>query len=232
MTGTPSRPSSTPRNSKPCHAAWEKFVAPLEEITPSTLAGPGVPRPTARTDSRATPVRPSTWSTASMRAPTAASGPSRTWLGLSTSLSTRKCPETSSSVALLRGTTVVEADDDPWAGCHVPRHVAARGLSHCCTMSLTRVAPSPFRAKTPTVSVQFRGSDPDTWQILLSTWRLSSRKLRPKSSETMSTRLAMALEKDPAALTELAEGMIAVPNVVGPGSLWVLWSGGLSGHAQ
>src|ERR1017187_1840460 len=102
MTGTSRRRSSAARISNPRQGAAEKFVAPFEEITPSGLAGPGVPRPTERTDSRATPVMPSTWSRAPARASIATSGPSRTRLGLSTNLSTKKRPKPSSTVALLQ----------------------------------------------------------------------------------------------------------------------------------
>src|SRR5512133_4227049 len=53
MTGSPSRSARAPRMSKPRQPTWEKLVAPLEEMMPSALAGPGVSRPTARTDDQA-----------------------------------------------------------------------------------------------------------------------------------------------------------------------------------
>src|ERR1700731_532237 len=52
MTGSPTRSASAPRISKPPQPASPKFVAPLEEMTPSALAGPGVSRPIARTPPR------------------------------------------------------------------------------------------------------------------------------------------------------------------------------------
>ena len=43
MTGSWSRSSSARRTSKLRQAGWEKFVEPLDEMTPSALAGPGYP---------------------------------------------------------------------------------------------------------------------------------------------------------------------------------------------
>ena len=74
--------------------------SPRDEMTPSALAGPGVSRPTARTRSRAMPVRRRTSSNERTRASIATSGPSVTRLGLSRSSSTRKRPEASRTVAL------------------------------------------------------------------------------------------------------------------------------------
>ena len=87
--------------SKPRQAGSAKFTAPRVEITPSALAGPGVSRPTARTASRRTPVRPSTPVNASLSASMATAGPSPTRLGVSTSRSTRNWPVQSSTVALM-----------------------------------------------------------------------------------------------------------------------------------
>src|SRR5512132_4027619 len=70
-------------------------------MTPSALAGPGVSRPTARTDVLAVPVCSRMWSSACTSASTATSGPSCTELGVSTSRSTRNFPEASRTVALL-----------------------------------------------------------------------------------------------------------------------------------
>ena len=75
--------------------------APLEEITPSAARGARRPKADGANRLPGTPVRPSTWSRAPMRALIAASGPSRTRLGLSTNLSTKNRPEPSSTVALL-----------------------------------------------------------------------------------------------------------------------------------
>jgi hypothetical protein len=49
--------------SNPRQPTWPKFVAPLDEMTPSPLAGPGVSKPTARTAVIGTPVSPSTCGT-------------------------------------------------------------------------------------------------------------------------------------------------------------------------
>ena len=81
-------------------AGWEKFVEPLEEMTPLALAGPGVPSPTARTSARSRPVMVSTSSNATARHSMATSGPSCTRLGVSVRLLTRKLPALSSTVAL------------------------------------------------------------------------------------------------------------------------------------
>src|SRR5690242_1197922 len=89
------------RKSKPRQATWEKFVEPLDEITPSALAGPGESIPTAATWESGTPVMERTLVIASASASTAASGPSRTRLGTSTRRSTRNRPDASSTVALL-----------------------------------------------------------------------------------------------------------------------------------
>src|SRR5579859_626418 len=100
-TGSPSRACRAPRMSKPRHSGWEKLVDPLEEITPSALAGPGVSSPTAATRERSMPVSARIPSSASASASTATTGPSSTRLGVSTIRSTRNRPELSSTVALL-----------------------------------------------------------------------------------------------------------------------------------
>src|ERR1700722_10028539 len=100
MTGSPVRSASAPRMSKPPQPASPKFVAPLEEMTPSALAGPGVSRPIARTAASGTPVSPSTCSTASIRDWMALSGPSLTLLGTSAIWSRRNRPWGSRTVAL------------------------------------------------------------------------------------------------------------------------------------
>ena len=79
------RSSSAVRMSKPPQPASPKFVAPLDEMTPSALAGPGVSRPIAATLASGVPVKASTYSTASVSALRALSGPSRTRLGTSAS---------------------------------------------------------------------------------------------------------------------------------------------------
>src|SRR5262245_42233732 len=86
--------------SNPRQAGWEKLVAPLDEITPSALAGPGVSSPTASTEARTVPVSARIASNASARASTATSGPSSTRLGVSMRRSTRNRPDPSSTVAL------------------------------------------------------------------------------------------------------------------------------------
>ena len=58
-------------------------MAPLDEITPSPLAGPGVSRPTALTRVTGTPVSRSTCFTETTRDLMALSGASRTSLGTS-----------------------------------------------------------------------------------------------------------------------------------------------------
>ena len=61
--------------SKPRHSGWLKFVEPLDEITPSALAGPGVSRPTATTAPGGSPVCASTASNAWRSASRVAAGP-------------------------------------------------------------------------------------------------------------------------------------------------------------
>src|SRR5580693_10542364 len=100
MTGSPTRSASALRISKPPQPASPKFVAPLEEMTPSALAGPGVSRPIARTAASGTPVSASTCSTASIRDWMALSGPSRTLLGTSAIWSRRNRPAESRIVPL------------------------------------------------------------------------------------------------------------------------------------
>src|SRR5438105_4782246 len=100
MTGRRRRASSAPRKSNPPQPSCPKFVEPFDEITPSALAGPGVSSPTARTRSRAVPVRWRMESKASMSAATATAGPSRTRLGVSTRRSTRQPLAGSMTVAL------------------------------------------------------------------------------------------------------------------------------------
>src|SRR5271155_659043 len=100
MTGSPTRSASAPRISKPPQPASPKFVAPLEEMTPSALAGPGVSRPIARTAASGTPVSARTCSTASIRDWMALSGPSLTLLGTSAIWSRRNRPSESRIVPL------------------------------------------------------------------------------------------------------------------------------------
>src|SRR5690348_817264 len=87
--------------SKPRHSGWLKFVEPLDEITPSALAGPGVSRPTATTAEGGSPVWASTDSNAWRSASRAAGGPSSTQLGVSHRSSTRNRPKPSRTVALV-----------------------------------------------------------------------------------------------------------------------------------
>src|SRR5580658_7780994 len=87
--------------SKPRQPACPKFVAPLDEMTPSPLAGPGVSRPTARTAVIGSPVNASTCCTQSTSDWMALSGPSLTLLGTSAISSMRNRPSESRIVPLL-----------------------------------------------------------------------------------------------------------------------------------
>src|SRR5580692_4384830 len=121
------RSASAPRMSKPRQPAWPKFVAPLDAMTPSRLAGPGVSRPTARTDVRGKPVSSSTCCTEPTSEPMALSGPSLTLLGTSARWSRRIRPLSSRIVPLFmvpplsRPTTTQSTDMRP------PRPVAKPG---------------------------------------------------------------------------------------------------------
>ena len=75
MTGRCRCRSTAPRKSKPHHSGSEKFVAPLLEMTPVALAGPGVSRPTASTDAAGTPATSSASAMAAPIASRAATGP-------------------------------------------------------------------------------------------------------------------------------------------------------------
>ena len=81
-------------------SGWPKLVAPPVIRTPAALAGPGVSSPTARTRSLGTEVIASTLSKESTSAVIALSGPSRTRLGSSAIVSTRKRPRSSRTVPL------------------------------------------------------------------------------------------------------------------------------------
>src|SRR5579884_1236866 len=99
-TGSCSRAWSAPRKSYPRQTGWEKLVEPFDESTPSALAGPGVSRPTAATEARENAVMASTPSSNWERVLRAASGPSKTRLGLSTMSLIRKVPSVANTVAL------------------------------------------------------------------------------------------------------------------------------------
>ena len=99
-TGRPSRSSRAARMLKPPQPGWRKLVAPLEDRTPSALAGPGVSSPTAVTAARSTPVTSSTCANEAASDSIATSGPSRTRLGRSSMCSIRNRPDGSSTVAL------------------------------------------------------------------------------------------------------------------------------------
>jgi hypothetical protein len=101
--------------SKPCHAGSEKFVEPLEQMTPSALAGPGVPRPTARTDPGSCRCASSTalqglHEGTDRRRPALLEPGSGSLRG---SL-TRKRPERVEHRGAVARAAVVEADNGPW----------------------------------------------------------------------------------------------------------------------
>ena len=129
MTGSPIRSASAPRISKPPQPASPKFVAPLEEMTPSALAGPGVSRPIARTAASGTPVSPSTCSTASIRDRMALSGPSLTLLGTSAIWSRRNRPSESRIVPLFVVPPLSRPTTTQSTGMRPPRPAAEPRLS-------------------------------------------------------------------------------------------------------
>src|ERR1019366_4196035 len=86
--------------SKPRQPAWPTFVAPLDDMTPSPLAGPGVSRPTARTEVIGMPVSSSTCWTESASDWMGLSGPSLTSLGSSAIWLRRNRPPESRIVPL------------------------------------------------------------------------------------------------------------------------------------
>ena len=108
------------RTSNPHHSGRAKLVAPLDEITPSAEAGPGVSRPTARTSARSMPVICSALSNAAASASSAGAVPSVTLLGTSTMRSIRNCQRSSSTGDVVLRSAVVDADDHGPRVAHSP----------------------------------------------------------------------------------------------------------------
>src|SRR5580704_6918601 len=126
--------------SKPRQPAWPKFVAPLDEMTPSRLAGPGVSRPTARTDVLGTPVSSSTCCTESTSDWMALSGPSLTSLGASTIWSRRNRPLESRIVPLFMVPPLSRPTTTQSTGMCPPRPAAKPGSVYGNDLARSNIA--------------------------------------------------------------------------------------------